>query len=188
MSRNLWKRPFVLLVASLAIASGAACAAHASPNAATGATHPPSVGDMAGRFAECGKGGDGGKGGSPGRPGEPGRPGQAGCLQLDDLPGMPSDCGKVGAGGKGGEPGQAGEPGQPGTLGCFRLGELPDKAKGDLTVVDKVRIVLAVMSGDTTRAEVAKKYRVSEEVIDAWRKQFLEGDWTALMAKDTLVG
>ncbi|MFH8801294.1 hypothetical protein ACH4F6_17115 [Streptomyces sp. NPDC017936] len=91
-------------------------------------------------------------------------------------PGRHSDCGK---GGKGGEPGQPGEPGKP---GCFRFDDLlPDEPDGSkLRGADKVRIVMSVMSGQTTSARAAEKYEVSVDDIDTWKQQFLDGDWFAL--------
>ncbi|GAA0912545.1 helix-turn-helix domain-containing protein [Streptomyces thermoalcalitolerans] len=97
-----------------------------------------------------------------------------------------SDCGKGGRGGEGGKGGRPGQPGEPGKPGCLRSGDLlPDKPKGaKLQGVDKIRIVMSVMSGHTTRAEAAKKYEVSENEIDTWKRQFLNGDWFTLFGEN----
>ncbi|GAA1007161.1 MULTISPECIES: helix-turn-helix domain-containing protein [Streptomyces] len=94
----------------------------------------------------------------------------------------PSDCGKGGRGGEGGKGGRPGRPGEPGKPGCLRFGDpLPDKPKGaELQGADRIRVVMSVMSGHTTRAEAAKKYEVPEGEIDTWKRQFLNGDWFAL--------
>ncbi|WP_327425926.1 helix-turn-helix domain-containing protein [Streptomyces sp. NBC_01236] len=151
MSRRLWQRPLILAVASVALATGTACAAQASPSA-TAATGRVVLADQS---SHCGRGGEGGEGG------------------------------KGGEGGRGGEPGRPGEPGKP---GCFRFGDLPDKPASKLTVIDKIRIVMAVESGQAKKAEVAKKYKVSEKEIGTWVKQFRDGDWAALMGVNFLFG
>lgn len=156
MSVCAWKRPLLLAAASLAIVSGTACAAYTPQDVITGIGRAAGAGDLVGRFVECGKGGDGG------------------------------DGGKGGEGGRPGAPGEPGEPGKSGLAGCVPLGELPDKPKGALSVVDKVRIVMAVLSGDRTSAEVAEKYEVPEGQIETWKRQFLGGDWPALIKADIL--
>ncbi|MFK0158694.1 DUF1153 domain-containing protein [Streptomyces sp. NPDC090499] len=140
MSRNRWQRPFVLAVASVALAAGTACAAQAAPGN-TPAAAPAS--------SHCGQGGEGGKGGAPGRPGEPGKPGRSGCLSL---------------------------------------GDLPDRPKSDLTGLDRARIVLAVESGQAKKADVLKKYKISEKEFDTWDRQLRGGDWAALLGLDSLFG
>ncbi|MGY5050797.1 DUF1153 domain-containing protein [Streptomyces sp. 900105755] len=85
MSQNRWQRPFVLALASVALAAGTACAAQAAP----GSTPDTRRTALAAPASHCGKGGEGGKGGAPGRPGEPGKPGHPGCLTLGDLPDRP---------------------------------------------------------------------------------------------------
>ncbi|UXY31937.1 DUF1153 domain-containing protein [Streptomyces sp. HUAS TT20] len=84
MSRIRWRRPLVLAVASVALATGTACAAQASPGVTPGVSQMASA-----DHAHCGEGGEGGKGGAPGEPGEPGKPGGRGCLTLGDLPDKP---------------------------------------------------------------------------------------------------
>ncbi|MER7188420.1 DUF1153 domain-containing protein [Streptomyces hyaluromycini] len=150
MSRTRWQRPLVLAVASLALATGTACAAQAAPGVttATSRTAPAAP-------SHCGHGGEGGKGGE---------------------------------GGTGGAPGQPGEPGKPGKLGCFAFGDLPDKPKSELTGLDKARIVLTVESGQAKKAEVVKKYKISEKEFDTWDKQLRNGDWAALLGLDSLFG
>ncbi|GGN21773.1 DUF1153 domain-containing protein [Streptomyces fuscichromogenes] len=150
MSRTRWQRPLVLAVASLALATGTACAAQAAPGLTTGTTQTaPTAPSYCGRGGEGGKGGAGGQGGAPGRPGEPGKPGQPGCLTFRDL---------------------------------------PDKPKADLTGLDKIRIVLIVESGQAKKADVVKKYKISEKEFDAWDKQFRDGDWAALLGVNSLFG
>ncbi|MFJ3306880.1 helix-turn-helix domain-containing protein [Streptomyces sp. NPDC086549] len=144
MSRIHWRRPLVLAVASVAIATGTACAAQASPSVTTGISQVAPAG-----HSHCGRGGEGGKGGAPGEPGEPGKPGRPGCLTF---------------------------------------GDLPDKPKSELTIVDKLRIVLTVEYGHVKKADVAKKYKISEKEIDTWEKQFREGDWAALVDLNSLFG
>ncbi|MGW4568717.1 DUF1153 domain-containing protein [Streptomyces sp. NPDC004561] len=98
-----------------------------------------------------------------------------------------ADCGgggqggRGGAGGKGGAPGQPGEPGKPGHPGCLSAADLPDKPEQHLTALDKVRIVLIVMSGHATKADVAKKYKIPEKQYDSWQREFRNGDWLALL-------
>ncbi|RZB13639.1 helix-turn-helix domain-containing protein [Streptomyces sp. F001] len=149
MPRNLRQRPFILAIASLAIATGTAtaCAAQAPQSATEVTSHSASAGDLLGHHSDCGKGGEGGEGG------------------------------------KGGEPGQPGEPGKP---GCFRFSDLlPDQLEGSkLSGSDKMRIVMSVMSGHTTSAEAAEKYEVSEDEIDDWKRQFLDGDWGKLFGEN----
>ncbi|MER5928255.1 DUF1153 domain-containing protein [Streptomyces mirabilis] len=147
MSRTRWQRPLVLAVASVALATGTACAAQAAPGVTTG-TSQMAPADP----SHCGHGGEGGEGG------------------------------------KGGAPGQPGEPGKPGQFGCFKFDDLPDKPKSELTGVDKIRIVLTVESGQAKKADVAKKYKISEKEFDTWDKQFRDGDWAALMGLNSLFG
>ncbi|MGY5116135.1 DUF1153 domain-containing protein [Streptomyces sp. 900105755] len=145
MSRNRWQRPFVLAMASVALAAGTACAAQAAPGITPAADRTV----PAAPSSRCGQGGEGGKGGAPGRPGEPGKPGHPGCL---------------------------------------KLGDLPDKPKSDLTGLDRARIVLAVESGQTKKADVVKKYKISEKEFDTWDRQLRGGDWAALLGLDSLFG
>src|SRR5512133_1554691 len=49
-------------------------------------------------------------------------------------------------------------------------------------VDDKLRIVLAVLGGEVSIKEVARRERVSETSIAAWRDQFLDGGRAALAA------
>jgi len=46
----------------------------------------------------------------------------------------------------------------------------------------KTRIVLSVLSGETTIAQAARKERVSEQSIGRWKAEFLEAGRTALAA------
>ncbi|MFE9559609.1 hypothetical protein ACFYM0_00670 [Streptomyces sp. NPDC006487] len=108
------------------------------------------------------------------------------------MTGSPAHCGFGGAGGeggeggeggKGGQPGKPGEPGKPGGVGCFRFDDLPDKPKAELTMVDKVRIVVTLLADDSDemKEKIAKKYKISTEQIDTWKKSYEDGDWFALM-------
>ncbi|MFJ8493767.1 DUF1153 domain-containing protein [Streptomyces sp. NPDC094038] len=144
MSTTRWQRPFVLAVASLALAAGTACAAQAAPGVTPGTGRTASAAS-----SHCGQGGEGGKGGAPGRPGEPGKPGRPGCLTF---------------------------------------GDLPDKPKSDLTGLDRARIVLTVETGKAKKADVIKKYKISEKEFDTWDKQLRDGDWAALLGLDSLFG
>jgi transposase len=47
-------------------------------------------------------------------------------------------------------------------------------------VEDKLRIVLAVLRGEVSMKEAARRERVSETSIAAWRDQFLDGGRAAL--------
>jgi transposase len=47
-------------------------------------------------------------------------------------------------------------------------------------VEEKLRIVLAVLRGEVSIKEVARRERVSETSIAAWRDQFLDGGRAAL--------
>ena len=49
----------------------------------------------------------------------------------------------------------------------------------------KTRIVLSVLSGETTVAQAARKEQVSEQSIGRWKAEFLEGGKTALAAGRT---
>ena len=104
------------------------------------------------------------------------------------LAGQSSHCGRGGEGGEGGRGGEPGRPGKPGMFGCFRFGDLPDKSASELTVVDKIRIVLSVESGQAKKAGVARKYKISEKEIGIWDRRFRDGDWAALMGADSLFG
>jgi len=42
-------------------------------------------------------------------------------------------------------------------------------------VEDKFRLVLAVISGELTSGEAARRGKVSEQSISTWKRQFLEG-------------
>ncbi|UUN28275.1 DUF1153 domain-containing protein [Streptomyces sp. FIT100] len=189
MSSSLWQRSIILAAAAAAFALGTACTATTSHSA--GADHsagtagsaspagPASggcvrgsgglpgtggIGGDGGRGGDGffgGTGGDGGRGGAPGRPGEPGKPGHGFF---------------GGTGGRGGDGGVG--------TGCLRFSDLPDKPKDELTAADKARIVLVVVYGDTTSAEVAKKYKVPEKEVDTWKRQVLDGDWFALAGVD----
>ncbi|MFB6617578.1 hypothetical protein ACIGFK_24200 [Streptomyces sp. NPDC085524] len=110
-----------------------------------------------------------------------------------DISSSPSHCvlggqggegGKGGEGGRGGQPGQPGEPGKPGSVGCFRFEDLPDKSKSELNAVDKVRIVMLLVADDSDemKEKVAKKYKISTDELDDWKKDYLAGDWCSLMA------
>ena len=46
----------------------------------------------------------------------------------------------------------------------------------------KTRIVLSVLSGETTIAQAARKERVCEQSIGRWKAEFLEAGRTALAA------
>lgn len=41
-------------------------------------------------------------------------------------------------------------------------------------VEQKTRIVLSILAGEMTVAEAARQYKVSEQSVGAWRRQFLE--------------
>jgi transposase len=46
----------------------------------------------------------------------------------------------------------------------------------------KIRIVLAVLAGDVSVAEAARKEKISEQSIGRWKAEFLEAGKTALTA------
>ncbi|MCX5192840.1 hypothetical protein OOK31_02845 [Streptomyces sp. NBC_00249] len=153
MFTNTWQRPLILAAVSLAFVTGTACAAQASPSHTPAGVSSSVLADQSGHCTAGGAGGEGGEGG------------------------------KGGAGGRGGEPGQPGEPGKPGGVGCFRFDDLPDKPKAELTVVDKVHIVMALLADDSdkTKDKLVKKYKISQDQIDTWKKYYLERNWFALM-------
>jgi transposase len=43
------------------------------------------------------------------------------------------------------------------------------------TTEEKVRIVLSILRGEATQAEVAQRLHLSQTTISKWQKQFLEG-------------
>ena len=43
-----------------------------------------------------------------------------------------------------------------------------------LPVEDKVRIVLSILAGELTVAEAARRAKVSEQSVSAWKRQFIE--------------
>ncbi|MFJ3726685.1 hypothetical protein ACIPYQ_29560 [Streptomyces sp. NPDC090045] len=100
------------------------------------------------------------------------------------LGGRGGEGGKGGAGGSGGRPGEPGEPGKPGGVGCFRFDDLPDKSKSDLSMVDKVHIVMILLvdDSDDMKEKIAKKYDMSEEQLDDLKEAYIEGNWFALMS------
>ena len=49
------------------------------------------------------------------------------------------------------------------------------------SVEDKFRIVLAVISGELTVAEAARRGKASEQSISTWKRQFLEGGKAGLV-------
>jgi transposase len=49
----------------------------------------------------------------------------------------------------------------------------------------KIRIVLAIVAGEVTIAEAARKEKVSEQSIGRWKAEFLEGGKAALTAGKT---
>jgi len=48
------------------------------------------------------------------------------------------------------------------------------------SVEDKYRLVLAVISGELTIAEAARRGKASEQSLSTWKRQFLEGGKTGL--------
>ncbi|MFF5447962.1 hypothetical protein [Streptomyces sp. NPDC012888] len=98
--------------------------------------------------------------------------------------GKGGEGGAGGEGGKGGKPGQPGEPGKPGRSGCLRFDDLPDKPKSELSMVDKVHIVMLVLAADDsdeTKKKIAEKYEIALGQIDSWKDHYLDGNWFALM-------
>lgn len=51
-----------------------------------------------------------------------------------------------------------------------------------IPVETKTRVVLAVLSGEVSVAEAARKEKVSEQSIHRWRTEFVEAGKTALAA------
>lgn len=54
-----------------------------------------------------------------------------------------------------------------------------------IPVETKTRVVLAVLSGEVSVAEAARKEKVSEQSIHRWRAEFVEAGKTALAAGRT---
>ncbi|MBV7697256.1 hypothetical protein [Streptomyces sp. TRM70350] len=98
-----------------------------------------------------------------------------------------SECGSGGDGGDGGDsgeggrPGEPGEPGEPGTRECTRYSDLPDKPKEELTLADKVRVVLVLLNGGASEAQIARKYDMPKDEVAAWKEAYIERDWSVLM-------
>ncbi|MBW5485113.1 hypothetical protein [Streptomyces bambusae] len=97
--------------------------------------------------------------------------------------GRGGEGGKGGEGGRGGQPGQPGEPGKPGRPGCLRFHDLPDKKKSELTVVDRVYIVMMLTADDSDemKEKISEKYDVPKDELDTWKKNYEDGNWIALM-------
>lgn len=51
-----------------------------------------------------------------------------------------------------------------------------------LPVEDKVRIVLSILAGEMTVAEAARRAKVSEQSVGAWKRQFIENGRAGLAA------
>ena len=51
-----------------------------------------------------------------------------------------------------------------------------------ISVEDKFRLVLSVISGEMSNAEAARRGRVSEQSISTWKRQFLESGKAGLVA------
>ena len=49
------------------------------------------------------------------------------------------------------------------------------------SVEDKFRLVLAVISGEMSTAEAARRGKASEQSISSWKRQFLEGGKAGLV-------
>ena len=49
------------------------------------------------------------------------------------------------------------------------------------SVEDKARLVLAVISGEMSMAEAARRGKASEQSISTWKRQFLEGGKAGLV-------
>jgi len=47
---------------------------------------------------------------------------------------------------------------------------------------EKLRIVLAVLKGELSAADAARRHRVSEQSVHNWKSQFLDGGRAALVA------
>ncbi|MET9468582.1 hypothetical protein ABZY44_28095, partial [Streptomyces sp. NPDC006544] len=58
-----------------------------------------------------------------------------------------------------------------------------DKTKSQLTVIDRIRIAVTLVADDSdeTRDKITKKYKISDEQLDTWKKDYVDGDWFALM-------
>jgi transposase len=54
------------------------------------------------------------------------------------------------------------------------------------SVEDKYRLVLAVISGELSVAEAARRGKASEQSISTWKRQFLEGGKAGLAASASL--
>ncbi len=47
---------------------------------------------------------------------------------------------------------------------------------------EKTRIILAILAGEVTIAEAARRAKVSEQSVGNWKRQFLEGGRTGIEA------
>jgi transposase len=54
------------------------------------------------------------------------------------------------------------------------------------SVEEKYRLVLAVISGEMSVAEAARRGKASEQSISTWKRQFLEGGKAGLVASGPL--
>ena len=52
------------------------------------------------------------------------------------------------------------------------------------TPEEKVRMVLSILRGETTQAEVAQRLQLSQATISKWQRQFLEGALEGLARGD----
>jgi transposase len=51
-----------------------------------------------------------------------------------------------------------------------------------LPVEDKIRFVLSILAGEMTIAEAARRAKVSEQSVSAWKKQFIDHGRVGLAA------
>lgn len=57
------------------------------------------------------------------------------------------------------------------------------KAKPGLPIEDKVRVVLAVLAGELTVSEAARRHGVSPTAVAKWRDQFVQSGTAGLEAR-----
>ena len=55
--------------------------------------------------------------------------------------------------------------------------------RSKVPIEDKVRVVLAVLSGELTAAEAARRHGVSPMSVSTWKQAFLDGGTKALEAR-----
>lgn len=153
---KIWRRSLALAAAAVAVSAGISCTPGAGADAGPDHRAPTTATGSAQTSTDSTD-----------------SAGTAGC-------GSGGNGGKGGDSGENGSPGKSGEPGKSGTHDCTRYSDLPDKPKDKLTLADKVRVVLVLLNGGATEAQIAEKYDMPKSEVGSWKKAYLEEDWSVL--------